>query len=83
MKVIITDELMELYENSPELNIDNLHVPIPIIRQNIIDMSIESVDCGHLHNWFIDSVGTEEPVWTEAHIDELLEDFIVIPKINA
>ena len=82
MKVIITDKLMELYESSPELNIDNLHVPIPVIRQNIIDMSIEAVDYGHLHNWFIDSVGAEEPVWTEAHIDELLEGFIVIPKIS-
>lgn len=42
----------------------------------------EAVDYGYLHNWFIDSVGTEEPVWTEAHIKELLEDFIVIPKVN-
>lgn len=39
-----------------------------------------AVDFGYLHNWFIDSVGTEEPVWTEDHIEELLEEFVVIPK---
>ena len=82
MKVVVVDKLMELYENSSELNIDNFHVPIPVVRQNIIDMSVEAVDYGYLHNLFIDSVGTEEPVWTEAHIDELLDDFIVIPKVS-
>lgn len=80
MKIIIADEFMELYENSPEFNIDNFNVPIPVVRQHIIDMSTEAVDYGYLHNWFIDSVGAEEPVWTEAHIEELLEGFIVIPK---
>ena len=40
----------------------------------------KAVDFSYLHNWFIDSVGTEKPVWTEDHIEELLENFIVIPK---
>ena len=40
----------------------------------------KAVNFSYLHNWFIDSVGTEEPVWTEDHIEELLEGFIVIPK---
>ena len=40
----------------------------------------KAVDYGYLYDWFISSVGTEEPVWTEAHIEELLADFIVIPK---
>lgn len=34
-----------------------------------------------IENWYIDSVGKEdEPVWTEAHIDELCNDFHLIPK---
>lgn len=40
----------------------------------------EAVDNGYLSDWYIASVGDESPVWTDAHIDELLNDFIVIPK---
>lgn len=39
-----------------------------------------AVDAGYLSDWYIASVGDESPVWTDAHIDELLNDFIVIPK---
>ena len=39
-----------------------------------------AVDAGYLSDWYIASVGDEPPVWTDAHIDELLNDFIVIPK---
>lgn len=39
-----------------------------------------AVDAGYLSDWYISSVGNELPVWTDAHIDELLNDFIVIPK---
>ena len=38
MRLIDADELMELYENTPECNIDDCHVAIPVIRQNILDM---------------------------------------------
>ena len=40
----------------------------------------DNVDFGYLCDWFIHSVGDEQPVWTEEHIDELLDGFIVIPK---
>ena len=40
MRTINADEFMELYENTDELNIDNCKVPIPVIRQNILDMPI-------------------------------------------
>ena len=40
----------------------------------------KAVDDGYLSDWYIASVGDESPVWTDAHIDELLNDFIVIPK---
>lgn len=39
-----------------------------------------AVDAGYLSDWYISSVGVEPPVWTDAHIDELLNDFLVIPK---
>lgn len=38
MRPINADELIELYENTPECNIDDCHVAIPVIRQNILDM---------------------------------------------
>lgn len=38
MRPIDADELIELYANTPECNIDNCHVCIPVIRQNILDM---------------------------------------------
>ena len=41
----------------------------------------EAVDEGYLQDWYISSVSEDdEPVWTEAHIEELAKDFIVIPK---
>ena len=45
-----------------------------------VNIQNKAVDHGYLCDWFIHSVGAEEPVWTEDHIDELLENFIVIPK---
>lgn len=43
----------------------------------------EQVDTGYLEDWYINSVGDEEPVWTEQHIEEFCNDFIVIPKESA
>lgn len=44
--------------------------------------SAKPVDYGYLVDWFINSVGNEEPVWTEEHINELTNDFYVMPKIE-
>lgn len=45
-----------------------------------IDKS-EAVGEGYLQDWYISSVSEDdEPVWTEARIEELANDFIVIPK---
>lgn len=45
-----------------------------------IDKS-EAVGEGYLQDWYINSVSeNDEPVWTDAHIEELANDFIVIPK---
>lgn len=37
-------------------------------------------DSDSLTVWYISSVGSETPVWTDKHIEELLNDFYVIPK---
>lgn len=50
-----------------------------------IDKS-EAVGEGYLADWYIHSVAEyddeklNEPRWTEKHIEELVRDFIVIPK---
>ena len=38
------------------------------------------VSRGVLFDWYISSVGDEEPVWTEEHLDELFNDFYLIPR---
>ena len=45
-----------------------------------IDVEANAYDYGTLYDWFISSVGPEPPVWTEPHIEELIEDFYVVPK---
>lgn len=41
----------------------------------------EAMDLGTLLDWYISSVSQEDtPVWTEEHIQELLNDYYVIPK---
>jgi hypothetical protein len=46
---------------------------VEVVRQN-------AVDAGYLEDWYIHSVENDEPVWTEAHLDELFNDFYLIPK---
>lgn len=38
------------------------------------------VSRGVLFDWYISSVGDEEPVWTEEYLDELFNDFYLIPR---
>lgn len=41
----------------------------------------EGMDIGTLEDWYINSIDiTVPPIWTIEHLEELLEDFIVIPK---
>lgn len=39
-----------------------------------------AVDEGYLVDWYINSTDDSDPVWTEEHIEELVGDFILIPK---
>lgn len=44
-----------------------------------IDKS-KAYDYATLYDWLISSVGPEPPVWTDAHIDELMNDFLIFPN---
>lgn len=40
-----------------------------------------AVDFAYLQNWYQDSIDeTKEPIWTDKHLEELYEDFYLVPK---
>jgi len=40
-----------------------------------------SVGYAYLQNWYQDSIDeTKEPKWTDKHLDELFNDFYLIPR---
>lgn len=41
-----------------------------------------SVDVGYLNDWYRESLidETEPPIWTDGHIEEVVNDFYLIPK---
>lgn len=41
----------------------------------------DTVDMSYLQNWYQDSIDeTKEPIWTDKHLEELFNDFYLIPK---
>lgn len=41
----------------------------------------EAVDIGYLSDWYQCSIDdTIPPIWTDEHLEELLNDFYIIPK---
>ena len=49
-------------------------------EKRLVDLE-KAMDKSTLYDWYITSVSPEdEPVWTDRHIKELLNDFYVIPK---
>ena len=41
----------------------------------------KSVGIGYLSDWYQNSIDdTKPPIWTDEHLEELTNDFIVIPK---
>ena len=40
----------------------------------------QGVSLSHLIAWYIQSVDAHEPIWTEEHLEELIKDYILIPK---
>lgn len=43
-------------------------------------MAEQGVSLSHLMAWYIQSVDAHEPVWTKEHLEELVKDYILIPK---
>lgn len=49
-------------------------------EKRLVDLE-KAMDKSTLYDWYITSVSLkDEPVWTDRHIEELLNDFYVIPK---
>lgn len=50
--------------------------------ESIYDALLSTLPIGeaYLTDWYINSVDDSEPVWTESHIEELMNDFYLIPK---
>lgn len=49
-------------------------------EKRLVDLD-KAMDESTLCDWYITSVSLkDEPVWTDRHIEELLNDFYVIPK---
>lgn len=45
------------------------------------DNHLSSVDYNYLQNWYQDSIDeTKEPIWTDKHLNELFNDFYLIPR---
>ena len=88
----ITDEIIKQGETYPIVEISESIVHIGVngkivgfdIHSNDIAVCLngnEPMDFGTLADWYINSVSSDDkPVWTEKHIEELLNDFYVIPK---
>lgn len=49
-------------------------------EKRLVDLE-KAMDESTLYDWYVTSVVQKDtPVWTEEHIEELLNDFYVIPK---
>lgn len=45
------------------------------------DTHPNAIDFAYLQNWYQDSIDeTREPIWTDKHLEELFNDFYLIPK---
>ena len=45
------------------------------------DRHPNAVSEGYLQNWYMDSIDeTKSPIWTDKHLEELYNDFYLIPK---
>lgn len=60
------------------ISLDDAFKATAIARQDILD---KACTYSNIESWYQSSINeTEEPIWTDAHINELMNDFILIPK---
>lgn len=57
---------------------DDAEKAVKMAQQEILNKAYTQSD---IESWYLSSIDhTQKPVWTEEHIDELMNDFILIPK---
>ena len=50
-------------------------------KADFVEVKEAAVDIGYLSDWYQNSIDdTKPPVWTDEHLEELTNDFIIIPK---
>lgn len=88
----ITDEIITKGQTYPIISMHDDMVHIDVDGKSICfdvnsgDVTVclnckKTMDFGTLVDWYISSVSPDDtPVWTEEHIEELLNNFYVIPK---
>lgn len=65
---------LKFFNNSEQKEVPNIFLE---------ELKEKAYDYPTLANWYIDSVMPEDkPVWTEEHLEELLNDFYLIPKAD-
>ena len=53
---------------------------IKMSKKKYIDLD-KAVDIGYLGDWYQSSIDTTvPPIWTDEHLEELCNDFILVPK---
>ena len=56
---------------------------LEIVELICIDNNFIIDDIGYLSDWYQNSIDdTRPPVWTDEHLEELLKDFILIPRTD-
>lgn len=46
-------------------------------------VGLDTIDMNYLQSWYQSSIDeTKEPIWTDKHLEELFNDFYLIPKKN-
>ena len=77
-----SDEIIEKKADMPIKALDAINQVIAMydVAIETMEMFEKSVGAGYLYDWYIISCMNDEPVWTDAHIEELCNDFILIPK---
>ena len=83
----IGEEFWTSAKEPDDEEIDNVYMKLKeyedLEEQGMLLKKEDAVDEGYLYDWYIHSVSDDEPLWTEAHIEELFNDFILIPKEEA
>lgn len=74
------DEAAEKYADTQNKNFLNPEIVKNIFKAGAKWLAGQGVSLSHLIAWYIQSVDAHEPVWTEEHIEELVKDYILIPK---